>query len=206
MPGIPQRVMDIIGQLDSLSKVKPKNEEEAIGLQQARQQLMNEMKSASEGMGQMDPGALEGDGFTGRIDGQVIDAPWRGEYDMPGNFERRQKMANSLAEDAFLGAGLGSEYKFDPTQPMEGKIISSSPAMAANMPEFMNNKTAYFMGPPEPSKYGMPGDTRRMNRNTMMTEDDLKAMEMMMKLGSGGQRAVDRRFGDNEVYQYLKGQ
>jgi hypothetical protein len=208
MPGIPSAVTDIFAQIEALSKVKPKTEAEAAGLEQAKQQLMNEAQRVSEGMDQMDPGSREpqNDGFTGRIDGKVFDAPWRGEFDMPGNFERRQRMSNSLAEDAFLGAGLGSSYEFDPNTPMEGKIISSSPAMAANAPELMNSKEALFMGPPEVSKYGMPGDTARLNKGKMLTEDQLKNIERMLRGGRGMSASADRLYGDNEVYQWMKQQ
>jgi hypothetical protein len=43
------------------------------------------------------------DGFMGRIGNpDPIPAPWRGEFDMPGNFERKQHMADSMANDAML--------------------------------------------------------------------------------------------------------
>lgn len=205
MPGIPQRVTDIFAQIDSLSKIKPKTEEEAYGLAQAKQELMNEAQRASEGMDQMDTRALEGDEFTGRIDRQVFDAPWRGEFDMPGNFERRQRMANSLAEDTYANAGRGYEFKMDPSQLIEGKIIRSSPAMAANAPELMNNEAAIFSGPAAVGKYGLPGDTRRLNKGKMLTEDDLAAISTMLSGGKGMRGMAERRYGGNEVYQKLFG-
>ena len=222
MPGVPSAVTDIFAQIQSLSDAEqklmgkePRTAEEAAriqvqlqGIQQAKSQLMNEAQSNSEGMGQMDPGTREpqNDGFTGRIDGQVMEAPWESSNLLPGNFERRQRMSNSLAEDAFLGAGLGSSYEFDPNTPMEGKIISSSPAMAANAPELMNSKEALFMGPPEVSKYGMPGDTARLNKGKMLTEDQLKNIERMLRGGRGMSASADRLYGDNEVYQWMKQQ
>ncbi|HET6454987.1 MAG TPA: hypothetical protein VFI02_11335 [Armatimonadota bacterium] len=210
MPGIPSAVTDIFAQIEALSKVKPKTEAEAAGLEQAKQQLMNEAQRVSEGMDQMDPGSREpqNDGFTGRIDGKVFDAPWRGEFDMPGNFERRQRMSNSMANDAMLGASLGSKMDFDPSRPMESTLISDSPAHSAIMselgPDWSSNKKLYSMGPVKNSKYGMPGDVQRLNRDKMLTEDQLKSIERML---SGPMAAsADRLYGDNEVYQWMKQQ
>ena len=205
MPGIPSAVTDIFAQLEALNSIKPKTEEEAYGLAQAKQELMNQAQQTSEGMGQMDPHELRGDGFTGRIDGKVFDAPWRGEFDMPGNFEREQRMANSLAEDAYANAGRGYEFKMDPSQLIEGKIIRSSPAMAANAPWLMNNEAAIFDGPAEVSRFGMPGDTRRLNKGKMLTEDELKSISEMLQGGRGMQGMAERRYGKNSVYQKMFG-
>lgn len=223
MPGIPSAVTDIFSQIQSLSDQErqlmdkqPRDAEEAAriqaqlqGIQQAKAQLMNEAESNSEGMGQMDPGTREpqNDGFTGRIDGQVMEAPWEGSNLLPGNFERRQRMANSMANDAMLGAKMGGKYEFDPSQPMEGKIIKSSPAHSAIMGELgldTGTESALFMGPPQNSKYGMPGDVQRMNRGKMLTEDQLKSIERMLSGGKGMAASADRRYGDNEVYQWMK--
>lgn len=58
------------------------------------------------------PGRSANEGFTGRIGNpKPTKAPWRGEYDMPGNFERQQHMANSMANDAMLRELMGSSRK-----------------------------------------------------------------------------------------------
>jgi len=209
MPGIPSAVTDIFAQLEALNSIKPKTEEEAYGLAQAKQELMNQAQQTSEGMGQMDPHELRGDGFTGRIDGKVFDAPWRGEFDMPGNFEREQRMANSLAEDAYANAGRGSRTEMGPNGLMEGKIIRDSPAHSAIMselgPEWSSSQRAVFDGPPEVSPFGMPGDTRRLNKGKMLTEDELKSISEMLQGGRGMQGMAERRYGKNSVYQKMFG-
>lgn len=73
--------------------------------------LMDQARRESELGGRVDRFS---DGFSGTVDGEVIDAPWRGQYDMPGNFERGQRTANSMANDALLDAGLSYEYEYDP--------------------------------------------------------------------------------------------
>lgn len=224
MPGVPSAVTDIFAQIQSLSaqreklmSARPRDAEEAAeiqaqlqGLESAQNRLMNEAQSNSEGMGQMDPGTREpqNDGFTGRIDGQVMEAPWESSNLLPGNFERRQRMSNSLANDAMLGASLGSKMDFDPSRPMESTLISDSPAHSAIMselgPDWSSNKKLYSMGPVKNSKYGMPGDVQRLNRDKMLTEDQLKSIERML---SGPMAASsDRLYGDNEVYQWMKQQ
>lgn len=211
MPGIPSAVTDIFAQLEALNSIKPKTEEEAYGLAQAKQELMNQAQQTSEGMGQMDPHELRGDGFTGRIDGKVFDAPWRGEFDMPGNFEREQRMANSLAEDAYANAGRGSRTEMGPNGLMEGKIIRTTPAHSAIMGEaglgdFTGTRGAIFDGPPEVSKYGMLGSVESLNRGSMLSEDQLKSIERMLSGGNSRMKAsYDRRYKNNSVYQKMFG-
>lgn len=89
MPVIsPQDIQSIMEMLEGLPPEQ---------LQGALQQL----ESQSEYGGGIGRSANEG--FTGRWDNpDPIRAPWAGEHDMPGNWERGQSMANSLAEDAML--------------------------------------------------------------------------------------------------------
>lgn len=60
------------------------------------------------------PQERRGDGWSGAYDGEVIRAPWRGEFDMPGNFERGQRMGNSLANDVMLDNELSYKFQYDP--------------------------------------------------------------------------------------------
>jgi hypothetical protein len=63
------------------------------------------------------------EGFTGRFDNpDPVRAPWRGEYDMPGNFERYQSMANSMAEDAALREAMGSSRRRTEEDDVEGRF------------------------------------------------------------------------------------
>jgi hypothetical protein len=210
----PARVNDIISQLESLANIKPKTEAEAIGLAQARQELMNRMKRASEGSLRMPGEELEGPGFEGNIAGEVVRAPWSGEYDMPGNFERRQRMANSLAEDAALNAGRSHSYGWEQGQPVVADWRKTGEAMAANSPGFARDQTEqiYYSGPP---------DTGRMMQNLYdplkwdpsgkrpFTSGDVESMSGLInrsdRVGGNMREAMARLFKDRPFADQIFG-
>lgn len=97
MPVIgPQEVQGMMDILDSVQRA----ERQGKLPPGSYQQQLNDFESQYD---YSSPGATSGgDGFSGRIDGGVTRAPWRGEHEMTGAFERRQGMANSMAEDAAM--------------------------------------------------------------------------------------------------------
>jgi len=97
-------------------------------LQTAERELLGQMRSLSEFTIQRDPFA---EGFTGYIGNPPAEkAPWStSEYDMPGNYERRQKMANSMANDARLGMELGYTRKRREDEPEGTYALSKYPGV-----------------------------------------------------------------------------
>lgn len=105
------------------------------------------------------PGQSANEGFTGDwTNPDPTPAPWRGEYDMPGNFERQQSMANSMAEDAMLREALGSERKRTKEDDVEGVFaLSRYPgvdyaiwgAESGLAPAGLGMGASDFMGDPE---------------------------------------------------------
>jgi hypothetical protein len=86
------QMLEAIQKLEAAGKLPPGSYDSAV----------SDMRYSSEYSGEA-MGQSANDGFTGAIGNpDPIRAPWRGEYDMPGNFERRQHMANSMANDAML--------------------------------------------------------------------------------------------------------
>jgi len=84
------------------------------------QRFIDQMESDFEFSGSP-PGRSANQGFTGRIGNpDPVRAPWRGEYDMPGNFERQQHTADSMANDAMLREVLGSERRRTEEDYLEG--------------------------------------------------------------------------------------
>ena len=121
--------------LDELMKPAMQNKLRAAGIdpEQAREEFLSEMKSMSEYNTSRSPFA---EGFTGRIGNpDPVRAPWRGEYDMSGNFERRQDMADSMANDARLGMELGYSRKRgkDENEPEGSYLLSNYPGAAQDI-------------------------------------------------------------------------
>lgn len=121
------------------------------GREEDAQRLIAEAKWQSELSGRGDHFS---DGFSGSLDGEVLDAPWRGPYDMPGNFERGQRTANSMANDAALGAGLSYEYEYDPEKGVE---VVYQPGVPLGGPGGARHNAAFtrsvtLSGPPDTAK------------------------------------------------------
>jgi len=104
-----------------------------------------------------DYGSSANQGFTGFIGNpEPTRAPWRGEYDMPGNFERGQHMANSMANDAMLRELLGYSRKRTEADDVEGtfalarypglefaiSVAESGQMPAGMMPDFRPERAA----------------------------------------------------------------
>lgn len=148
IPGMTPGVAAGIQLLEQLAKIKPRTPEEAAQLEQARTQAMNQVQGMSEGFDQDRGPTTPGDWR----EPDPISAPWRGEYDMPGNFERRQTMANSLAADEALRQGLSYQYK----APKEGELTRmdiqwegglAGAAYYANAIDKPKGKQVYYSGP-----------------------------------------------------------
>jgi hypothetical protein len=111
---------------------------------------LREAKYADEHM----PTERRGSSWSGAADGEVIRAPWRGEYDMPGNFERGQRMGNSLANDALLREGLSYEYGYDPGRGVDVTyqpgVPLGGPGGARHNEQFTRGVT--LSGPPDTAK------------------------------------------------------
>lgn len=117
----PQDVQGIMEMLNSIQeaeaagKLPPGSYERALG----------EAEHEFERSGSP-PGRSANEGFTGRIGNpDPVRAPWRGEYDMPGNFERSQHMANSMANDAMLRELMGSKRARTEADDVEGAFALS---------------------------------------------------------------------------------
>ena len=96
-------------------------------LKTAERELLGQMRSLSEFSIQRDPFA---EGFTGYIGNPKAEkAPWQGEYDMPGNYGRRQNMANSMANDAMLRNELSYTRKREADEPEGSFALSRYPGV-----------------------------------------------------------------------------
>lgn len=215
MPGqgwsasLPQNLQQLLLHLESLSKVKPKSEAEAQGLQMAQERILSTMRSKTE-YGLREPGdPLTGGEFSGQIGNPPpIRAPYRSENEMPGNFERTQTMGNSLANDAALRNALSHEYTYDPEVGDPVDYYAASQAHVAIDPESAGGKrTAVLEGPldwrkqlkyrHDPRKWGptdetvltekeLGGDAARLYRASRLGKGALKkwmsAMNRMYKM------------------------
>lgn len=136
--------------LDALAKLRNSGRHEDAW------RLMEGARQESELSGR---GDRFSDGFSGAVDGEVIDAPWRGTYDMPGNFERGQRMANSMANDALLDSGLSYEYEYQPGDKVEAMYhpFSHAPGNPAMQQRWMEDfgKPMQFSGPPDTGKMAL---------------------------------------------------
>ena len=114
----PQDVQGIMEMLESVQQA------EAAGKAPpgTYEQVLGQVESEFEYSGSP-PGRSANDGFTGDWTGaDPVRAPYRGEHDMPGNWERGQSMANSMAEDAMLREALGSKRKRTEDDYLEGQF------------------------------------------------------------------------------------
>ena len=103
----PQDVQGIMEMLEAVQDAEAKGKLPPGSYDQAVGQMESEFERSGS-----PPGRSGNDGFTGRIGNpDPVRAPWRGEHDMPGNFERGQHMANSMANDAMLRELMGSSRK-----------------------------------------------------------------------------------------------
>jgi hypothetical protein len=125
--GGPQEVNEIMSILDAVYKAEAAGKVPP-GTYESR---MAELESQYEYS--MPTGRDASDGFSGRIDRQVTPAPWRGEYDMPGNFERGQRMANSMAEDAALRESMKYARRRGDDEPTGTYALSRYPGAEQNI-------------------------------------------------------------------------
>jgi hypothetical protein len=110
------------------------------------------MESARQASEERLPTERGGSGFSGAMDGSVIRAPWRGEHDMPGNFERGQRTGNSLVNDALLREGLSHEYEYDPEYGVDAVYQVFGPINGAPMLNDTRQRKIHWSGPPDPGK------------------------------------------------------
>lgn len=107
MPMSPYEVQNIMASIDALQKMEAQGKTPPGSTEAALQGLRNRFEFSGKSVGDS-----ANEGFTGRWTGEEpVRAPWRGEYDMPGNFERSQNMADSLAEDAMLRESMKYSYR-----------------------------------------------------------------------------------------------
>lgn len=117
----PQDVQGIMEMLDAVQKAEAAGKLPPGSAQAARDQMESEFEYSGRSVGRS-----ANQGFTGAIGNpDPVRAPWRGEYDMPGNFERQQHMANSMANDAMLRELLGSERRRTEEDDVEGTFALS---------------------------------------------------------------------------------
>lgn len=136
----PQDVRSIMEMLEAVQRAEASGKA-PVG---SSDRYLGEMEAEFEYSGRP-PGRSANEGFTGRIGNpDPVRAPWRGEYDMPGNFERSQHMADSMANDAMLRELLGSRRARTEADDVEGTFA------AARYPglEYAINVAASGSGPP----------------------------------------------------------
>ncbi len=110
-------MMDAIQQAEAQGKLPPGSSERRL------QELQAQFEFGGGGTGRS-----ANEGFTGRIGNpDAVRAPWRGEYDMPGNWERGQKMSDSMANDAMLGKLLGYKRKRGEGEPEGSMVLANYP-------------------------------------------------------------------------------
>jgi hypothetical protein len=130
-------------------------------------------------------------------DPEPMRAPWRGEFDMPGNFERNQSMANSLAEDEALRTGLSHSFRYDPTKPYGVEVFKGSPAQSAMFSDDQKasmKEKLFFSGPPEwsqsPGSWGAGGSgwgLRDPSGGQPISQNEIDTI-MRSVLGNSGDR------------------
>ena len=123
----PQDVESIMDLLESVQRAEAQGKVPAGSYQRYLNQFESEFEF------NLPSGPRGEQGFTGRLDGQVTRAPWRGEHDMPGNFERRQKMANSMAEDAAMRESMRYSRKRGEDEPEGSYALSNYPGAALDI-------------------------------------------------------------------------
>ena len=157
--------------------------------------LIAAMEQESEYSGRSTTGT--GDGFRGSASGEVMRAPWRGEHEMPGNFERQQSMGNSLAEDALIRQGLGGQYAYEPGQPVVAGVNNVNMAMVANAPDFAKSRSdeIYYSGPPDMNQQNMfrPLDQDPSGKRPF-TKKEVKSLQRF------NTEMIERMYGDRPFY------
>ena len=119
----PRDVQGIMEMLDAIQQAEARGKLPPGSSQRRLQDLEAQFEYGGGGTGQS-----ANEGFTGRIGNpDAIRAPWAGEYDMPGNWERGQKMADSLANDAMLGRLLGYKRKRREDEPEGSMALANYP-------------------------------------------------------------------------------
>lgn len=135
----------VLGLMDTLSRLAGKGDAEGY---------YSALNAAEKSYERELPKERRGSSWSGAADGEVIRAPWRGEGDMPGNFERGQRMGNSLANDALLRQGLAHKYEYDPEY---GVDVTYQPGVPLGGPGGAKHNEAFtnsvhLSGPPDPAK------------------------------------------------------
>ena len=203
MPGLRERTKRKLAHLEWLDQQKPTTREEQLAWQQARQEAMNDLQRESEYGMRMPGDRPENDTLQGNIDGDVMRAPWRGEFDMPGNFERRQSMANSLAEDAALNAGGSHSYGWERGTPVVMDFANHGLAYMANARDYtLNQDRAFLSGPPSVDRMlANPGDPATFDPSgkRAFTERDVKMLRGL------NPEMVERLMGDRPFYNEIFG-
>lgn len=199
MPGLTDRDQYFMG---ILRDKKASAEQKAAAMYQWQQE--------SEGFNRRR--GVEGSGFSGSATGEVTGAPWRGEFDMPGNFERKQKIANAMAEDAMSAAGRSYQYGWKPGQMVEASWMKTSPAMAANAPSYARDQTEkiFYTGPPDSAaQREHMFDPMRWDPSGKrpMTEDQVKRLADMISRGKAewAERTYGGMAGYDQILEQLYG-
>lgn len=118
----PQDVQGIMEMLDAMQRAEAAGKLPAGSTQRRLQELESEYEY------NLPQGRRGEQGFSGRIGNpDPVRAPWRGENDMSGNFERRQGMADSMANDAMLGRLLGYKRKRGEDEPEGSMVLANYP-------------------------------------------------------------------------------
>ena len=152
--------------------------------EEERQGLIAQWQRESEG--QM-PGARGREDFWQADQyGRTVRAPWRGQFDMPGNFERKQNMANSMGQDALLREGLSYQYGHKEGDPIAVDYSQHSIPYLANARSYttaQDDDTAYLSGPADQDRLlANPSNPERWDPSgkRAFTKKEVKqGMEMM---------------------------
>lgn len=118
----PQDVQGIMEMLDAVQRAEAAGKLPPGSYDQRLQQLESEYEY------NLPQGQRGEQGFSGRIGNpDPVRAPYRGEHDRSGNFERRQTMADSMANDAMLGRLLGYKRKREEGEPEGSMVLANYP-------------------------------------------------------------------------------
>lgn len=118
----PQEVQGMMDILDSVQRAERSGKVPPGSYQQRLDDFEREYDYSSSGTDITQ-------GFSGRIDGGVTRAPWRGEHEMTGAFERRQGMANSMAEDAAMRESMRYSRKRREDEPEGSFALAKYPGV-----------------------------------------------------------------------------
>ena len=124
----PQDVQGIMEMLDAMQRAEASGKLPPGSTQRRLQELESEYEY------NLPQGQRGEQGFSGRIGNpDPVRAPWRGEYDRSGNFERRQTMANSMANDVALGRELSYSRKREEGEPEGSMVLANYPGAAMDI-------------------------------------------------------------------------